>query len=124
MSEKLPKELKDIVDFIRSKSARLKINNWTDEEIAAYFLEKNKAHQVIALYKNQQPAGVIFFHLLSTYYMYIEQIWCEDKSILRTFLQILQDNFPTTTYLSFFHQRRKKPHTITVKNFIRIYGRS
>lgn len=118
----VPKELKDVVDFIRGKSEKLKIFNWTDEEIATYFLEKSKARQVIALYKWNKPAGIIFFNLLSTHYMYIEQIWTGDKSILKTYLQILKDNFPQVTHLTFYHQRRKRPYTITVNNFIRIYG--
>lgn len=115
-------EIKEVVDFIRRKSKKLKIYNFTDDEIAAYFLEKNKLKQVIAIYRSNKPAGVIFFSLLSTHYMYIEQIWCEDKEIMRIYLKILVENFPNITHLNAYHQRRKRPLTITVKDFIRIYG--
>jgi hypothetical protein len=118
----LAKALQEVVNFIRAKSEKLKIFNWTDEEIAAYFLEKSKERQVIVLYKGNEPSGVVFFNLLSEHYMYIEQLWSSDKKATKAFLQILVDNFPFVTHLSFFHQRRKRPYTITVKNFIRIYG--
>jgi hypothetical protein len=119
----LAKELQDIVDFIRAKSEKLKIFNWTDEEIAAYFLEKSKERQVITFFikvMNLLELSSSIYSPLTT--CILNNSGVKKNLFLSLILKILVDNFPKVTHLSFFHQRRKRPYTITVKNFIRIYG--
>jgi hypothetical protein len=115
-------ELQEIVNFIRSRSEKLKIKEWTDEQIAAYILEKSSKKQCIVLHQFDKPAGVIFFDLLTPKLMYIEQFWAAEKFIVKCFLKILKDNFPTVEQLHAWHQRRGRTLKIPVKDFIRIYG--
>lgn len=119
----LPSDLQEIVDFIRFNSEKLRIREWTDEQIGGYILEKISLRQCIVIYESNKPAGVIFFRLLNEREMYVEQFWCSCRGILRKFLFILESNFPSVTTLKGLHQRRRREINFNVKQFIRIYGR-
>lgn len=119
----LPKDLQDIVNFIRNNSNQLKCKDWTDNEISEYFLTKAKQRQVLTVYHKEMPAGIIYFNVLNNENMYIEQFWCPQRFVFKIFLQILEQNFPCIKYLRAYHQRRKRTLTFPVKQLIRIYGR-
>lgn len=120
----LCKELLEIVEFIKEKSGKLKISQWTNEQIAVYVGEKISKKECIVIYSSSEPSkpeGVIFFRQTETE-IYIEQIWCKNREILKKFLAILTTCFPWVLTIKAYHQIRKREINFNVGQFIRIYG--
>jgi hypothetical protein len=98
-------EIKQIVDYISERRSRGWLRSYTKDEIAVFVLERIKESEICVCNDGGQITGVVFYCPNRSGEFWVDQIWCENRRTMLSFLAQLKIMFPEVTVI---HGWRRK----------------
>lgn len=108
-------EIKQIVDYISERRSRGWLRTYTKDEIAVFVLERIKEQEICINYDGGQITGVVFYCANRSGEFWVDQIWCDNRRAMLSFLAQLKKLFPEVDIIRGW--RRKLSDTKQIKHF-------
>lgn len=87
-------EIKQIVDYISERRSRGWLRTYTKDEIAVFVLERIKEQEICVNYDGGKITGVVFYCANRSGEFWVDQIWCDNRRAVCSFLAELKKRYP------------------------------